>query len=120
MNGRVEGSISLPGNRVTVGPTGQVSASMSVCITAREIVVMGRVQGNLSATERVEIRAEGTVIGDVSAFRVSIEDGAYFKGSIDIRKPEGKQGAAEQAAPAISKGAATEPPAYADSKPSHA
>jgi cytoskeletal protein CcmA (bactofilin family) len=86
IDGKVEGSVNLPGNRVTVGRNGQVSAS----INAREIVVLGKVRGNVSATDRVDIRAEGSLSGDVSAARISIEDGAYFKGGIDIRKPEAK------------------------------
>ncbi|MGC1463645.1 MAG: polymer-forming cytoskeletal protein [Terracidiphilus sp.] len=86
IDGKVEGSINLPGNRVTVGRNGQVSAS----ITAREIVVLGKVRGNMSATDRVDIRAEGSLSGDVAAARISIEDGAFFKGGIDIRKPESK------------------------------
>jgi len=88
IDGKVEGSISLPGNRVTVGRNGQVAAN----INAREIVVLGKVRGNVSATDRLDIRAEGSLSGDVSAARISIEDGAYFKGGIDIRKPEGKIG----------------------------
>jgi cytoskeletal protein CcmA (bactofilin family) len=90
VDGKVEGSINLPGNRVTVGRNGQVAASIS----AREIVVLGKVRGNVSATDRVDIRAEGALTGDVAAARISIEDGAFFKGGIDIRKPEGKGGAA--------------------------
>ena len=86
IDGKVEGSINLPGNRVTVGRNGQVAAS----ITAREIVVLGKVRGNVTATDRVDIRAEGSLSGDVTAARISIEDGAFFKGGIDIRKPEGK------------------------------
>jgi cytoskeletal protein CcmA (bactofilin family) len=86
IDGRVEGSLSLPGNRVTVGRNGQVSAN----ITAREIVVLGKVKGNVSATDRVDIRAEGSLNGDVAAARISIEDGAFFKGGIDIRKPDAK------------------------------
>jgi cytoskeletal protein CcmA (bactofilin family) len=89
IDGKVEGSINLPGNRVTVGRNGQVAAS----ITAREIVVLGKVKGNVSATDRVDIRAEGSLSGDVAAARISIEDGAFFKGGIDIRKPETKAGA---------------------------
>ena len=89
IDGKVEGSVNLPGNRVTVGRNGQVAAS----ITAREIVVLGKVRGNVSATDRVDIRAEGSLSGDVSAARISIEDGAFFKGGIDIRKPDAKAGA---------------------------
>ena len=83
IDGRVEGSINLPGNRVTVGRNGIVSAN----ITAREIVVMGKLKGNLAAQDRVDIRSEGSLTGDVVAQRISIEDGAFFKGGIDIRKP---------------------------------
>jgi cytoskeletal protein CcmA (bactofilin family) len=90
IDGKVEGSISLPGNRVTVGRNGQVSAN----VTAREVVVLGKVKGNVSATDRVDIRAEGALSGDVAAARISIEDGAFFKGGIDIRKPDGKTSAA--------------------------
>ena len=86
IDGKVEGAINLPGNRVTVGRNGQVAAN----IVAREVVVLGKVRGNVSATDRVDIRAEGALNGDVSAARISIEDGAFFKGGIDIRKSEPK------------------------------
>ncbi len=88
IDGKVEGSINLPGNRVTVGVNGQVNANVAVCISAREIVVMGKIHGNVSATDRVDIRSEGALTGDVTAARISIEDGAFFKGGIDIRKSE--------------------------------
>jgi cytoskeletal protein CcmA (bactofilin family) len=83
IDGRVEGSINLSGNRVTIGRNGVVAANIS----AREIVVLGKVRGNLTASDRVDIRNEGSLTGDVVAQRISIEDGAYFKGGIDIRKP---------------------------------
>jgi len=86
IDGKVEGAINLPGNRVTIGRNGQVGAN----ITAREVVVLGKVRGNVSATDRVDIRAEGSLNGDVAAARISIEDGAFFKGGIDIRKPDAK------------------------------
>ncbi len=90
VDGKVDGSINLAGNRVTVGRNGQVAASIS----AREIVVLGKVRGNITATDRVDIRAEGALTGDVAAARISIEDGAFFKGGIDIRKPDAKPAAA--------------------------
>ncbi len=98
IDGRVEGSINLPGNRVTVGRNGVVSANIS----AREIVVLGKVRGNMTASDRVDIRGEGSLTGDVVAQRISIEDGAYFKGGIDIRKPGQKANgeAKESATPA--------------------
>jgi cytoskeletal protein CcmA (bactofilin family) len=82
IDGRVEGSINLAGNRVTIGRNGVVAAN----INAREIVVLGKVRGNLTASDRVDIRSDGSLTGDVVAARISIEDGAYFKGGIDIRK----------------------------------
>jgi cytoskeletal protein CcmA (bactofilin family) len=95
IDGKVEGTINLPGNRVTVGRNGQVAAN----IVAREIVVLGKIRGNVVATDRVDIRSEGALTGDVAAARISIEDGAFFKGGIDIRKPEGKPGTATPAEP---------------------
>ena len=83
IDGRVEGTINLAGNRVTVGPNGVVNAN----VNAREIVVIGKLKGNLVASDRVDIRNEGSLTGDVIAQRISIEDGAFFKGGIDIRKP---------------------------------
>jgi cytoskeletal protein CcmA (bactofilin family) len=91
IDGKVEGAINLPGNRVTVGRNGQVAAN----ITAREVVVLGKVRGNIQASDRVDIRSEGSLTGDVAAARISIVDGAFFKGGIDIRKPgDTKNGAA--------------------------
>jgi cytoskeletal protein CcmA (bactofilin family) len=87
IDGRVEGSIHLPGNRVTVGRNGVVAAN----ITAREAVILGKVRGNVTATDRVDIRNEGSLTGDVVAQRISIEDGAFFKGGIDIRKPSANE-----------------------------
>lgn len=96
IDGKIEGNINLPGNRVTVGRNGQVAAN----VTAREVVILGKIRGNVNASDRVDIRAEGSLAGDVAAARISIEDGAYFKGGIDIRKPEAAKPVA--AAPAAS------------------
>src|SRR6201987_5618280 len=82
IDGRVEGSINLSGNRVTVARNGVVAAN----INAREIVVLGKVRGNVTASDCVAIRSDGSLTGDVVAARISIEDGAFFKGGIDIRK----------------------------------
>ena len=98
IDGRVEGSINLSGNRVTVGRNGVVAAN----INAREIVVLGKVRGNLTASDRVDIRSDGSLTGDVVAARISIEDGAFFKGGIDIRKagkPEEAKAAAASVTP---------------------
>jgi cytoskeletal protein CcmA (bactofilin family) len=93
IDGKIEGTINLPGNRLTVGRNGQVNAA----INAREIVVLGKVRGNVAATDRVDIRAEGSLTGDVAAARISIEDGAFFKGGIDIKKPDGKSSSVAEA-----------------------
>src|SRR5207237_9635029 len=81
---QVERSISLvgEGTRVTIGKGGVVTATLS----AREIVVMGKVRGNVQASERVHIRKDGWLSGDVVTQRITIEDGAYFQGHADIRK----------------------------------
>lgn len=92
IDGRVEGAINLPGHRVTVGRNGQVQAN----INAKEVVVLGKVKGNVSASDRVDIRNEGSLGGDVTCQRISIEDGAWFKGSIDIRKPGQSNGATKE------------------------
>ncbi len=83
IDGKVEGSINLPGNRVTIGCNGQVAATIS----AREVVVQGKIVGNVNASERLNVRSEGSLTGDVISQRISVEDGAFFKGKIDIRRP---------------------------------
>jgi cytoskeletal protein CcmA (bactofilin family) len=83
VDGKVEGAINLPGSRVTISGDAQVSAN----ITAREVVVFGKVSGNITASDRVDIRNEGSVTGDVTAQRIIIGDGASFKGGMDISKP---------------------------------
>jgi len=93
IDGRVEGTINLPESRVTVGRTGSVQAN----VTAREVVVMGKISGNLSVSDRLDIRSEGSLTGDVVTARLSIEDGAFFKGSVDLKR--GHQKDAGQNAP---------------------
>src|ERR1700693_1549834 len=83
IDGNVEGTIILPDSRVTVSRDALVSAN----ITAREVVVFGKVSGNIYASDRVDIRSEGSVTGDVTAQRITIGEGAFFKGGIDISKP---------------------------------
>jgi len=84
IDGEVEGSISLRGQSLTVGPNGRLRAN----IEARNVILHGRVDGNIHATERVELRKTASLAGDISTARISIEDGAFFKGMIDIQKPE--------------------------------
>jgi cytoskeletal protein CcmA (bactofilin family) len=89
IDGIVEGEINVLGERVTVGPNGRVgSTSHAPCITAQEILVMGTVRGDIVAMDRAEIRANGSVTGDVSTVRLKIEDGSFFQGGIAIRKAE--------------------------------
>jgi cytoskeletal protein CcmA (bactofilin family) len=93
VDGEVEGTIELQEHRLTVGPNGKVQAG----IKAREIVVLGAIHGNVDATDKIDIRKDAKLVGDIKAARIVIEDGAYFKGSIDIVKPEpGKQQAPTQ------------------------
>jgi cytoskeletal protein CcmA (bactofilin family) len=84
IDGEVEGSISLRGQSLTVGPNGRVHAN----IEARNVIVHGRIDGNIQASDRVELRKSASLLGDISTARVAIEDGAFFKGSIDIQKAE--------------------------------
>jgi cytoskeletal protein CcmA (bactofilin family) len=80
IDGIVEGSISLRGHELTVGSTAQLKSE----INAREVVVYGKVIGNLHARDRVDVRKDGSVVGDISTARITIEDGAQFKGRIEI------------------------------------
>lgn len=81
---KVRGSVSLPGRRLTVGRT----AEMNSDVTAGEVIVYGKLTGNLCARDRVEIKKDGSVSGDVTTTRVSIEDGADFKGRMEIDRPK--------------------------------
>jgi cytoskeletal protein CcmA (bactofilin family) len=84
VDGELEGTLELPEHRVTIGPNGKVQAS----IKAREVVIIGTVHGNIEATDKIDIRKDAKLVGDIKTTRIVIEDGAYFKGSIDIQKPE--------------------------------
>jgi cytoskeletal protein CcmA (bactofilin family) len=84
IDGEVEGSITLRGQTLTVGPNGRVRAN----IEARTVVLHGRVDGDIAASERVDLRKSASLTGNISTARISIEDGAFFKGGIDIQKPE--------------------------------
>ena len=83
IEGRIEGMIHLAGSRLTVGKTGEIMAD----IDAREIIVLGKVRGDCRASDRVDIRNGGSLMGNVITPRISIDDGAYFKGGVEIRKP---------------------------------
>lgn len=93
VDGDVEGTIELIQHKLTIGPNGKVHSA----IKAREVVVLGSIQGNVDASERIEIRKDAKLVGDIKTARIVIEDGAYFKGSIDIVKPDPKPAAAAPA-----------------------
>jgi len=84
VDGDVEGILEAPEHKLTIGPNGTVHAT----IKAREVVALGTIQGNVEAADRIEIRKDAKLVGDIRTARIVIEDGAYFKGSIDIVKPE--------------------------------
>lgn len=88
IDGTVEGPVSLQGKKLTVGRTGRLNSE----IDAREIVVYGKVHGNLRARDRVEIKKDGSVIGNITTGRIMIEDGAYFKGKIEIDRAKTQAG----------------------------
>lgn len=90
IDGDIEGTVELNENKLTIGPNGRVQAA----VRAREVVVLGAIQGNVEAADRIDIRKEAKLVGDIKTARIVIEDGAYFKGSIDIVKHEIKQAAA--------------------------
>ena len=82
LDGEVEGTIDLQKNVLTIGPNGKIRAH----VNAREVVVHGTVDGNLSATDKVELKRTAILVGDIKTQRITIEDGAFFKGSIDIQR----------------------------------
>lgn len=84
IDGQVEGTIRLEQNSLTIGPNGAVDAD----VFAKDIVIEGKVTGNVTAGDRIDIRKTGSLNGDLSATRIAIEDGAVFRGSVDIVKPE--------------------------------
>jgi cytoskeletal protein CcmA (bactofilin family) len=90
IDGHVEGAISLAENRLTIGPNADVLADLS----ARDVLIQGKLKGNIVATGRVELRAGSAVEGDVRALRLAIEDNAVFRGKVDLTqgaksKPDG-------------------------------
>lgn len=109
VDGDVEGTVELLEHRLTIGPNGKVQAS----VKAREVVVLGSIQGNVEANDRLEIRKDAKLVGDIKTARIVIEDGAYFKGSIDIVKPEPVKAATanRQAAPAATPAGSAAPAA---------
>jgi len=86
VDGRVEGTISLSESRLTIGPNAVLAADLS----ARDVLILGQVQGNVIATGRVELRAGCQVTGDVRALRLAIEDNAVFRGKVDLTQGPAK------------------------------
>ncbi len=84
LDGEMEGTVEVPEHRLTIGPHAKLQAS----IRAREVVVLGSVNGNVEAIEKMDIRKDARLIGDIKTGGIVIEDGAFFKGSIDIVRPE--------------------------------
>ncbi len=87
LDGEVEGSIDLHEHSLTIGPHGRVRAN----VQARDVTVFGRVDGNIIGRDRVELKRSAVLAGDIATQRIVIEDGAFFKGSIDIKKEAPKQ-----------------------------
>ncbi len=82
IDGEVEGTVECQEHRLTIGPNARVQAGLK----AREIIIHGSIQGNVDATDKIDIKKEAKLVGDIKTSRIVIEDGAYFKGSIDISK----------------------------------
>jgi cytoskeletal protein CcmA (bactofilin family) len=103
VDGQVEGSIELAGNRLIIGPHGQVRAN----VNAKGVIVQGKLDGNIRASERAELTKSAIAVGDIVTQRVAIEEGAYFKGKVDIQKDMAKTDGARTAAAASSSAAAS-------------
>jgi len=102
IDGSVEGLVQLDDRKLTVGASARVTADL----VAREVIVYGNVKGNLRARDRIEIKKDGSVVGDLTTARIMIEDGAYFKGSIEIDKA-GEAGESDLEKPAYTRVAKT-------------
>jgi cytoskeletal protein CcmA (bactofilin family) len=95
IDGEIDGSVELHEHRLTVGPNGKLQAG----VKAREVVVLGTIHGNVEASDKIDIRKDAKLVGDIKTARIVIEDGAYFKGSIDIARPEAAKTPAPPAQP---------------------
>jgi cytoskeletal protein CcmA (bactofilin family) len=96
VDGEIEGTVEALEHKLTIGPHGTMHAG----IKAREVVALGNITGNVEASDKIEIHKEAKLVGDIRTSRIIIEDGAYFKGSIDIVKPEPAKPPAKPAPPA--------------------
>ena len=104
IDGRVEGTVSLTESRLTIGPNAVLAADL----TAKDVLVLGQVQGNILATGRVELRAGCQLIGDVQALRLAIEDNAVFRGKVDLTQGAGSVQAGKTADGKTAEGKDTE------------
>ncbi len=86
VDGVVDGSIELQGNNLVIGPNGKVHAN----VNAKGVVVQGKLEGNIHASERAELRGSAVAVGDIFTQRIAVEDGAYFKGKVDIQRETAK------------------------------
>ncbi len=102
IEGQVDGKIELRQNVLTIGPNGRIKAQ----VFAKSVIILGEVTGNVTATEKVDIRDNGSVDGDIAAPRVAIAEGAHFRGSIDMQKSGGKPAEKAEAKPAAAQPAA--------------
>jgi cytoskeletal protein CcmA (bactofilin family) len=117
IDGEVEGSVEALEHKVVVGPNGRVSAG----IRAREIVVQGSIRGDVEAGEKIDIRKEAKLVGNIKTARIVIEDMAYFKGSVDIQKGDAVKPVRPQTPPQQQPALApATPPASASPAPSTA
>jgi cytoskeletal protein CcmA (bactofilin family) len=91
VDGQVEGTIELHGNSLIIGPNGQVRAD----VNAKGVIIQGKMQGKIHATERTELKKSAIAVGDITTQRIAIEEGAYFKGKVDIQKDSAKPDAAK-------------------------
>ncbi|MCU1339955.1 MAG: hypothetical protein JWO19_5536 [Bryobacterales bacterium] len=108
IDGEVEGTIEMQEHRLTIGPNGKVRAS----VKAREVIVLGTLNGNVETSDRLDIRKEAKLVGDIRTARIMIEDGAYFKGNVDIVRAEvPKAATASSASAPRPQGPATASPA---------
>jgi cytoskeletal protein CcmA (bactofilin family) len=99
LDGEIDGTIDLRDHTLIIGPNGKIKAS----IVARDLIVHGKVEGNVTSSGRVELRKSCTLMGDISTQRIMIEDGAFFKGAVDIKEKDPK---AETRKPLVSVAAA--------------
>jgi len=97
IEGQLDGTIRLQEHTLTVGQHGQVKAE----VNARQVIVLGTVNGNITARDRIEIRKTGHVVGDLVSAGIAIEEGAYFKGSIDILREDEREATSAQPAPSV-------------------